>query len=80
LSGVTALGLGVLDGDVLTQAAGVSALDASAVIEAVLRARGRRQQTITGTCFRGDEPYAITVEQPYLQPPGAAAEPNAPRP
>jgi hypothetical protein len=33
LSGVSALGIGVEDGDVLTEAAGVPALDASGVIE-----------------------------------------------
>ncbi len=65
LSGVSALGLGVLDGDVLTEAAGAPALDGGAVIEAVLRARAKQAKTISGTFYRGDERYSLVVEQPY---------------
>lgn len=69
LTGVTGLGIGVLDGDVLTEAVGVPALNAGAVIEAVLRARSRGETALSGTCYRGDERYAIVVEQPYPRRP-----------
>jgi len=65
LRGVSALGLGVRDGDVLTDAAGVPATSAAAVIGAVIAARGRHEPEISGRIFRGPEAYAIVVEQPY---------------
>ncbi len=68
LSNVTRLGIGVLDGDVLTHAAGQPALDASAVIQAVLVARSRRAATISGVFYRGAERCTLTVEQPYPHP------------
>jgi len=70
LSGVSALGVGLLDGDVLTEAAGAPALDSGAVIGAVLRARAGQAKTISGTCYRGDERFSLVVEQPYLPAPG----------
>jgi len=75
LSGVSALGIGLLDGDVLTEAAGAPALDSAAVIQSVLRARARRAKTISGTCYRGDARFSLVVEQPYL-PPGSKPEPR----
>jgi hypothetical protein len=65
LRGVSALGLGVQDGDVLTAAAGVPATSAAAVIGAVIAARGRHAPEIGGRIYRGSEAYAIVVEQPY---------------
>jgi hypothetical protein len=72
LSGVSALGVGVRDGDVLTEAAGVPALDAGRVIEAILVARARGARSVSGTFYRGDERWAIVVHQPYLRSAGAA--------
>lgn len=65
LSGVGALGLGVLDGDVLTEVEGQPARAAGQVIEAILRARGRRAATISGVLYRGQERFVLVVEQPY---------------
>ncbi len=68
LSNVNVLGIGVRDGDVLTHAAGRPALEASAVIEAVLVARARHASTISGVFYRGAERCTLTVEQPYPRP------------
>jgi hypothetical protein len=78
LSGVGALGLGLADGDVLTEAAGAPALSSGAVVEGVLRARARQAKTISGTCYRGDERFAVVVEQPYF-PRRADVDQEAPR-
>jgi hypothetical protein len=65
LFGVGALGLGVLDGDVLTEVEGRPARAPGQVIEAVVRARGRRADTISGVLYRGQERFVLVVEQPY---------------
>ncbi|HEY4157884.1 MAG TPA: hypothetical protein VGM29_07295 [Polyangiaceae bacterium] len=65
LRGVSALGLGVRDGDVLTDAAGTPALSAAAVVGVVVAARTHHASEISGRIFRGAEPYTIVVEQPY---------------
>ncbi|HEV8248029.1 MAG TPA: hypothetical protein VGP93_19780 [Polyangiaceae bacterium] len=65
LSGVSALGIGVRDGDVLTEVAGQPALEASSVIEAVLVARAAHRKLISGAFYRGDQRFTISVEQPY---------------
>lgn len=65
LSGVSALGLGVQDGDVLTSVEGQPALSPGVVIDAVVRARGRRAPTVSGILYRGKERYVLVVEQPY---------------
>jgi hypothetical protein len=79
LSGVAALGVGLLDGDVLTRALGVPALSRARVVNAVLVARARRQKILEGEFFRGTERWVIRVEQPYLaEPKSALAEPEEP--
>ena len=65
LFGVGALGLGVLDGDVLTEVEGQPARAPGQVIEAIVRARGRRADTISGVLYRGQERFVLIVEQPY---------------
>jgi S1-C subfamily serine protease len=65
LFGVGALGLGVLDGDVLTEVEGQPARAPGQVIEAIVRARGRRAGTISGVLYRGQERFVLVVEQPY---------------
>jgi hypothetical protein len=65
LSGVAALGLGLLDGDVLTEVEGRPARAPGQVIEAIVRARGRRADTISGVLYRGQERFVLVVEQPY---------------
>lgn len=66
LSGVSALGIGLEDGDVLTRALGRPALSASSVVESVIVARAKRVKVLDGEIYRGNERYSIQVEQPYL--------------
>jgi hypothetical protein len=65
LQGVGALGVGLRDGDVLTQVAGAPASSAGAVIGAVLAARQRRAPAMSGLVYRGSEKIALYVEMPY---------------
>ena len=68
LHGVSALGVGLSDGDVLTEAAGQRASSVALVVGVVLAARARHSPVISGRFFRAGTPYVVTVEQPY--PPG----------
>jgi hypothetical protein len=65
LSGVSSLGVGLRDGDVLTQVAGAPASSPGAVIGAVLAARQRRAPAMSGLVYRGSEKIALYVEMPY---------------
>jgi len=69
LSGVSALGVGVQDGDVLTEAAGQKASSVAQVVGLVLAARARQAAEISGRFYRGSVPFSITVEQPYPKGP-----------
>lgn len=66
LSGVSALGIGLEDGDVLTRALGRPALSAGSVVEGVIVARSKRVKVLDGEIYRGNDRYLIQVEQPYL--------------
>jgi len=66
LAGVSALGIGVRDGDVLTRVAGAPAHSAGDVISAVVAARGRLAPAVSGVFWRGHVPYRLVVEQPYV--------------
>jgi hypothetical protein len=72
LFGVTGLGLGLRDGDVLTHAAGVSSLSEAEVVGAVIAARGRGVTQLSGRLYRLDQPIELVVEQPYIAPSHAA--------
>jgi hypothetical protein len=69
LSGVSALGVGMQDGDVLTEAAGQKASSVAAVVGVVLAARARQATEISGRFYRGSAPFSLTVEQPYPKSP-----------
>jgi len=69
LSGVSALGIGLQDGDVLTEAAGQKATSVATVVGIVIAARGRQAPEISGRFYRGWVPYGLTVEQPYPKAP-----------
>jgi hypothetical protein len=73
LSGVSALGLGLRDGDRLVRAAGMPALDPGAVVSAVVASRGARVPIISGQICRGGALFTVVVEQPYLASPGLRA-------
>ncbi|HTQ03809.1 MAG TPA: hypothetical protein VMI54_08120 [Polyangiaceae bacterium] len=66
LTGVSALGIGLLDGDVLTRAVGQPATATSAVIQAVLAARAHHAAVLEGELWRGAQRFVIRVEQPYV--------------
>ena len=63
--GATALGIGVRDGDVLTQVSGVAISSIAQVVGLVIAARGAHQPAIEGVLYRGTRKYVIVVEQPY---------------
>jgi hypothetical protein len=69
LAGVSALGVGLQDGDVLTEAAGQKATSVPAVVGIVLAARSRQASEISGRFYRAGVPFLLTVEQPYPKQP-----------
>ncbi len=66
--GLSGLGIGVLDGDVLTDVLGQHVRLEAQVVAMVIAARTANMSTISGTLWRGMRAYAITVEQPYSVP------------
>jgi hypothetical protein len=66
LIGVSILGVGLQDGDLLTEAAGQRASSLARVVGVVLAARAHHSPEISGRFFRAGVFYSITVEQPYL--------------
>jgi hypothetical protein len=71
LVGVSALGVGLVDGDVLTRALGRPVMSRSEVVRAVLGARARQEKALEGEFYRGTERWLLRVEQPYPQEPRA---------
>lgn len=69
LVGVSGLGVGLRDGDVLTSAEGVSARSASDVVSVVVAARGQGAPAVGGVFWRDGEPWRLVVEQPYPHEP-----------
>ena len=69
LHGVSGWGIGLQDGDVLTEAAGQRASSVAVVVGIVLAARGRQVPEISGRFYRTGTPFALTVEQPYPKAP-----------
>ena len=65
LSGVSGLGIGLRDGDVLTQVAGVPATSRAAVVQAVLSLRAKQAPVGYGRFYREGEPWNLAVEIPY---------------
>lgn len=65
LTGVSGLGIGLEDGDVLTHAAGRPALTPGDVIGVVVGSRRARAPEIWGRFWRNGEPWNLVVEQPY---------------
>jgi hypothetical protein len=67
LSGVSALGVGLQDGDVLTHVAGAPATSRGVVVSRVLEARAARANAISAIFWRAGEPWQLVVEMPYLR-------------
>ena len=74
--GVSSLGLGVADGDVLTDVLGQPVRSQTQVVAMVLAARNQNMTTISATLWRGTKPYTVTVDQPYDVPNCSADEPG----
>lgn len=68
LSSVSGLGVGMQDGDVLTEVAGQSVRSEGQVVGAVLALRARKARAIPAVFYRGQERWSLVVEMPY--PPG----------
>ncbi|HEY8945138.1 MAG TPA: hypothetical protein VIM73_12795 [Polyangiaceae bacterium] len=75
LTGVSGLGVGMHDGDVLTRVAGVPVHSVSSVANLVIRARGQGLREISAEFWRDGTRWHLVVEQPYLP---AAAPPSGP--
>jgi hypothetical protein len=65
LSGVSGLGIGVQDGDVLIEALGISPRSPGEIVGAIIEARSKRVAALGGTLWRRGQTFHITVEQPY---------------
>lgn len=76
VSGVGALGLGVADGDVLTEVLGQPVRSQAQVVAMVMVARNQNMSEISATVWHGTQPYSVTVEQPYDVPNCSAEEPS----
>jgi hypothetical protein len=65
LSGVAALGIGLQDGDILIEAMGIAPRASGEIVGAVVEARARRAEALSGTIWRRGQTFRITVQQPY---------------
>jgi hypothetical protein len=70
LAGVSALGVGLEDGDVLFQVAGVPVRSDTHVAEIVRAARDRKVRSISARIWRNGETLALVVGMPYLDSTG----------
>jgi hypothetical protein len=75
LVGVSGLGVGMRDGDVLTRVAGTPIASVSRVASLVMSARNRFAREISAEFWRDGARWMLVVEQPYL---GGSAPPSAP--
>lgn len=69
LVGVSALGVGMRDGDILTRVGGTPVQSVSAVASLVISARGRAATEVSAEFWRAGVRGALVVEQPYLVTP-----------
>lgn len=74
--GVGALGVGVADGDVLTEVLGQPVRTQIQVVAMVMAARSAAMRAISGTLWRGMRPYTVTVDQPYDVPDCSSDDPS----
>ena len=66
LIGVSALGIGMRDGDVITRVLGARVGAIGDVVSRVVAARAQRAREISGEFWRDGRQGSIVVEQPYL--------------
>lgn len=72
LLGVSSLGVGMRDGDVLTRVLGAEVGSVGEVVARVIAARNQRARNISGEFWRDGARWVLVVEQPYVDPGGAA--------
>jgi hypothetical protein len=77
LSGVSALGIGLRDGDMIVAVEGAPALDEDAATDLALSAVARGGSTLHATAMRGDRSFSITAELPLPPAPAARASGKA---
>jgi hypothetical protein len=70
LAGVGAMGVGLQDGDVLFQVAGVPVRSDTQVAEIVRAARDRQVRSVSARIWRNGETLALVVGMPYLDSSG----------
>lgn len=80
LYGVSALGTGVRDGDVLTHVEGVPVRSVAQVVAIVISCRGAHRSAVRAILYRGARAYGLWVEQPYVLPPPASEPAQAAAP
>ncbi|MGC4091562.1 MAG: hypothetical protein QM756_27510 [Polyangiaceae bacterium] len=73
LIGVSGLGIGMRDGDVLTRVLGADVSSVAEVVQRVVAARNRRAREISGEFWRDGARWSLVVEQPYIDAPPPAA-------
>jgi hypothetical protein len=66
LNGVSGLGIGMRDGDILTHASGRAVSSPAHVVAVVIAARAARAPEIAARFWRNGEPWNLIVEQPYI--------------
>lgn len=66
LSGVTGLGIGLIDGDVLTDVAGSPVRSEGRIVGIVVRALARHDARISATFWRAGSPWTLVVELPRV--------------
>jgi hypothetical protein len=69
LIGVSALGIGMRDGDVLTRVLGAEVSSVGEVVARVIAARNQRARQISGEFWRDGARWSLVVEQPYVDAP-----------
>lgn len=69
LIGVSGLGIGMRDGDVLTRVLGAEVSSVGEVVARVLAARNQRARQISGEFWRDGVRWSLVVEQPYVDAP-----------
>ncbi|HYJ11429.1 MAG TPA: hypothetical protein VEX18_20545, partial [Polyangiaceae bacterium] len=61
------LGIGVQDGDILTEALGITPQSPGQLIGGIIEARAKQARYLSGTLWRRGQVLRITVEQPYFR-------------
>jgi hypothetical protein len=73
LTGVSALGVGLRDGDIVTSIEGVPAPDAETATDEALEVIARGSAVLHATVQRGDQVLALTADLPAAAPPETQA-------